>query len=47
MNKVNLFFLIFKDTPPLSAIVLAPARELAQQIRDEFDRFGKFMHFRA
>lgn len=34
-----------KDDPTASCLILAPVRELAVQIRDEFRRFAKYMPF--
>jgi len=36
-----------KDAKECSCLVLAPVRELATQIRDEFKRFAKFLPFKV
>jgi len=36
-----------KDSPPLSCLVLCHARELAYQIKKEFGRLGKYLHFKT
>ena len=36
-----------KDSPPVTALVLCHARELAYQIKKEFGRLGKYLNFRT
>jgi ATP-dependent RNA helicase UAP56/SUB2 len=36
-----------KDAPPVTALVLCHARELAYQIKKEFARLGKYLNFKT
>lgn len=36
-----------KDSPPVTALVLCHARELAYQIKKEFARLGKYLNFKT